>query len=257
MGFAGIIAMCGFIVAMIYMEGSHIGAILLPAPMLLVIGCTVAAGAAGGTVKDFLGNFGALPKIMIGKYAKPTKTVERIAELSTIARKNSGLLGLESEIGANGKDVFMDEALTALVKGIDGDALRDTLDDKSETVRSSEMGISNFFATLGGYAPTMGIVGTVVSLVHVLENLSEPEHLGHMIAAAFVATFWGLATANVIWHPLSARARRIAELNALNRDLVCEGIALISEGDSPMVIQSKLNSKIPARLLEKPTSGKK
>lgn len=255
MGFIGLLAMCGAIVAMIYMEGSHIGAILLPAPMILVIGCTVAAGAFGGTFKDFLGNFGSIPRVMIGKYTKPTATVERIAELAKKARSGR-ILDLEAEIGNNGKDTFLDEALTALVKGLDGDALRDTLDDKSNTVRTSEMGVSNFFATLGGYAPTMGIVGTVVSLVHVLENLSEPENLGHMIAAAFVATFWGLATANVMWHPLSARARRLAELNALNRELVCEGVAMISEGDNASVLQAKLTSYIPARLQEKSKSGK-
>lgn len=254
MGFIGLLAMCGAIVAMIYMEGSHIGAILLPAPMILVIGCTIAAGAFGGTFKDFLGNFGAIPRVMVGKYTKPTETVELLADLAKKA-KSGRILDLEQEIGKT-KDTFLDDALTALVKGLDGDSLRDTLDEKSSTVRTSEMGISNFFATLGGYAPTMGILGTVVSLVHVLENLSEPDELGHMIAAAFVATFWGLATANIIWHPLAARAKRVADLNALNRELVCEGVAMISEGDNSTVLHTKLTSFIPARLQDKSKAGK-
>src|SRR5690606_21038802 len=83
------------------------------------------------------------------------------------------------------------------------------------------------FTDMGGYAPTIGIIGTVVSLVHVLENLADPENMGHMIAAAFVATLWGLLSANMIWLPIGSRIKRVGEIEAGHMELVMEGLLAV------------------------------
>src|SRR5690606_24359717 len=111
--------------------------------------------------------------------------------------------------------------------------------------RMADRAASKFFTELGGYAPTIGIIGTVVSLVHVLENLAEPSELGHMIAAAFVATLWGLLSANLIWLPLGARLRRVSELECQHMELAVEGLLAIQSGANPRLVGQRLRSLMP------------
>jgi chemotaxis protein MotA len=98
---------------------------------------------------------------------------------------------------------------------------------------------------MGGYAPTIGIIGTVIGLIHVLENLSDPTVLGPLIASAFVATLWGVLTANVFWLPFAAKITRISDLQAAQMELLVEGITEIQAGTSPRAVRQKLNSLIP------------
>ena len=98
---------------------------------------------------------------------------------------------------------------------------------------------------MGGYAPTIGIIGTVIGLVHVLENLSKPDELGHLIAGAFVATLWGVMSANVMWLPLASRLKRVSELECQQMELVVEGILAIQSGTNPRVVQQRLDSLLP------------
>ena len=116
------------------------------------------------------------------------------------------------------KDPFLARALQNIADGTDAEDLRMQMEDEIDTKSRSDHASSKFFASLGGYAPTVGIVGTVVSLTHVLENLSKPDELGHMIAAAFVATLWGLLSANFIWLPFSSRLARLSELEHRTHD---------------------------------------
>jgi chemotaxis protein MotA len=95
---------------------------------------------------------------------------------------------------------------------------------------------------MGGYAPTIGIIGTVMGLVHVLENLSEPDKLGHLIAGAFVATLWGVMTANVVWLPIGSRITRIGDLEAARMEVVIEGVLAVQAGSNPRVVAQRLES---------------
>jgi chemotaxis protein MotA len=105
---------------------------------------------------------------------------------------------------------------------------------------------AKFFNDMGGYAPTIGIIGTVMGLVHVLENLSQPEELGHLIAGAFIATLWGVLSANVVWLPIGSRLSRIGELEAQRMELVVEGVMAIQAGSNPRVVAQRLQSLLPA-----------
>jgi chemotaxis protein MotA len=98
---------------------------------------------------------------------------------------------------------------------------------------------------MGGYAPTIGIIGTVMGLVHVLENLDKPETLGHSIAAAFVATLWGVLSANLLWLPLAARLGRISGIEAEEMELVIDGVLAIQAGSNPRLVAQKLRSLLP------------
>ena len=100
-------------------------------------------------------------------------------------------------------------------------------------------------ADMGGFAPTLGIIGTVLGLIHVLENLSEPAKLGHLIAGAFVATLWGVLSANLFWLPMGAKITRVSDLQSAQMELLVEGITEIQAGTSPRAVRQKLTSLVP------------
>ena len=245
----GIVLAFGALFAMITLEGSHVTAILLPAPMILVFGATIAVGIAGSTIRDVLTAFKALPRAFRGKTTAPQEIIDQVVSLAEVAR-TKGLLALEQEAD-NVDDPFLRGALQNIADGTDGDDLRMQLEDEIATRIRSERTASRFFMSLGGYAPTIGIVGTVVSLTHVLENLSSPDTLGPMIATAFVATLWGLLSANFLWLPIGSRLKRLSDLEADRLTLMMEGAIAVQAGSQPRLLGERLRAMVPAESLPK------
>lgn len=154
------------------------------------------------------------------------------------------MLGLE-ESASRLDDPFLKDALQLAIDGTDPEDLQDVLFGTIESKRAYDKIGAKFYADMGAYAPTIGIVGTVLGLVHVLENLSDPESLGHLIAAAFLATLWGVMSANVIFLPVSARLKRLTELEVASMEVVVEGVAAIQAGSNPRAVARKLHSLLP------------
>ncbi|MFT2816616.1 motility protein A [Leifsonia sp. A12D58] len=243
----GIVVAFGALFAMLTLEGSHLSSILLPAPMVLVFFATIAVGIAGGTMKDFFISVKALPRAFRGKTTPPQLVIDQVVGLAETAR-SKGLLALEEEAN-NVEDPFLKGALQNIADGTDGDELRMLLEDEIATKSKSDRIAARFFMSLGGYAPTVGIVGTVVSLTHVLENLESPDTLGPMIAAAFVATLWGLLSANFLWLPIGTRLKRLADLEVERMTLLMEGALALQSGSQPRVLGERLRAMVPAEAL--------
>jgi chemotaxis protein MotA len=231
------------IVAMIFLEGGNLGAIFLPAPLILVFFGSIGAAMAGGLLSDAKAAAIALKRALLSKPASPDGTVEAVVGLAERARRE-GLLALETAV-RDVEDDFLRQGLQAAIDGADPDELAEILSGKIETKRKADHQSAKFYEAMGGYAPTLGIIGTVLGLVHVLENLSQPEKLGHLIAGAFVATLWGVGTANVMWLPIAARLKRLAEVECQQMELVVEGVLAIQSGMSPRVVQQRLASMLP------------
>jgi chemotaxis protein MotA len=240
----GILLAFGSVFAMVSLEGAHLSSLLLPAPMILVFGATIAVGIAGGTLKDFFVAVKALPGAFRGKVQPPEQVIEQVVGLAEKARA-SGLLAMEQEADAV-DDPFLKRALQNIADGTDGDELRVLLEDEIATRSKSDRVAAKVFSSMGGYAPTIGIIGTVVSLTHVLENLAEPAQLGPMIASAFVATLWGLLSANFLWLPIGARLRRLADLEVERMTLLMEGVLAVQAGSQPRLLGERLRAMIPA-----------
>ena len=119
------------------------------------------------------------------------------------------------------------------------------VDERPHEERSADRHAAKFYNDMGGYAPTIGIIGTVMGLVHVLENLSNPDELGHLIAGAFVATLWGVMTANVVWLPIGSRLTRLGEIESARMEIVIEGILAVQAGANPRVVAQRLESLLP------------
>lgn len=239
----GMLLAFGALFGMITLEGSHITSILLPPPMILVFGATIAVAMAGSTLKDVLHAFKSVPKAFTAKPDKPAQSIDTVVALAEKARRE-GLLSLEAD-ALQSKDPFLKEALQNIADGIDGEDLRISMEDAIDTRIKTDHTASKFFQTMGGYAPTIGIIGTVVSLTHVLENLSDPASLGPMIASAFVATLWGLLSANFLWLPLAGRLSRLSDLDVDRMTLVMEGVLAVQAGSQPTLLRERLTAMVP------------
>jgi chemotaxis protein MotA len=170
--------------------------------------------------------------------------VPTVVDLADKARRE-GLLALEDAI-RNVDDEFLVKGVSLAIDGNDPDEVRNILECEVVAKRRADKQAAKFFADAGAYAPTIGIIGTVMGLVHVLENLSTPEELGPLIAGAFTATLWGVMSANVMWLPISSRLKRLSELDASRMELVIEGVAAIQSGANPRVVRHRLVSLLPA-----------
>jgi chemotaxis protein MotA len=250
----GILLAFGALYAMITLEHASVEALLLPAPMILVFGATLAIGIAGGTLKDFLVAVKAVPPAMKGRTVPPQDTIDSVVVLAEKAR-SEGLLALEEEANTV-KDPFLRGALQNIADGTDGEELREILEDEIDSASQTHRTAAKFFASLGGYAPTVGIIGTVVSLTHVLENLSSPDKLGPMIAAAFVATLWGLLSANFLWLPIGTRIKRLGEMETARMTLLMEGVLAVQAGSQPRLLGERLKAMVPQHAQGKGKAGK-
>lgn len=246
----GIGAAFGAVIMSIFMEGSSPMSVILPAPMMLVLGGTIGAGLATTTLKDFISAFTNLGNYLLYKAKDMNGTVDTIVSLADKARRE-GLLALE-DASKDIDDDFLKDGLQSAIDGTDPDDLRAMMDARIEAKKKKDKVIAKVFTDMGGFAPTIGIIGTVVSLVHVLENLNDPSSIGHMIAAAFVATLWGLLSANLMWLPIAARIKRISELEAAQMELAMEGLLAIQAGANPRTVGARLRSLVP----DKPKQAK-
>ena len=237
-----ILAFVAIFVAMILEGGSPASIFLIPALLLVFVG-TIGAAMAGGLLKDTIGLVGSLKLAFLGKATPSDQLVDSIVKLAEKARRE-GLLALEDAM-KDVEDPFLKKGLQLAIDGTDSEELRDILEAEVDAKRKADKGAAKIFADMGGYAPTIGIIGTVLGLIHVLENLSQPDKLGHLIAGAFVATLWGVLSANVLWLPLGNKLKRLSELECAQMELVIAGIINIQAGANPRLVAQKLRSLLP------------
>ena len=236
----------GFIVIIVanVMEGGNPTSLLLAAPLLLVFGTTILVSMAGGSLQDAKNIPGNLKRAFMAKIPPAGDLVPAVVTLAEKARRE-GLLALEDAV-KDVEDPFLVKGVTMAIDGTDPEELREILECELMAKTSEDKQAAKFFADAGGYSPTIGIIGTVMGLVHVLENLSTPDKLGPLIASSFVATLWGVMSANVLWLPISNRLKRVGQLECARMELVIEGVAAIQAGLNPRLVADKLRSLLPS-----------
>jgi chemotaxis protein MotA len=225
------------------LEGSNVMAVLNPSAILIVFGGTFGAVMAG-TSFAAVKNIPALYKKILS--AEPPDLNARVSELVGYAEKarRDGLLALDEQL-SEVDDTYTRKGLQLVVDGTDPELVADVLDAENAAMRKRHQAAVQPFDKAGGYAPTMGIIGTVFGLVHVLSNLDAPETLGPSISAAFIATLLGVASANVVYLPISARLKQMSQEELHFREMTLEGILAIQAGDNPRVVAEKLMAYVP------------
>src|SRR5664279_6041222 len=238
----GVLLAFGAIIGSMIMEGGNPAAIIQPPALLLIFVGTTCASMASTTIPSMLGSFKWLIFAMTAKPRDMNAVIEPLVKMAEKARRE-GLLALESEMESI-TDPFMKKGLQMAVDGTDPDDLWEILTAEVKSKKAAATNGASFFNDAGGYAPTIGIIGTVLGLVHVLENLSDPGKLGHLIAAAFIATLWGILSANVMFLPFGRRIKLVGMAEASRMELIIDGVLAIQAGANPRVVATKLRAKI-------------
>lgn len=220
------------------LKGSGLAALWNPAAFVIVLIGTLAAVLLQVRLKTFLHALSISRWIFKPPIADGEKLVEAVVGWSQIARKE-GLLGLET-IAEEQPDPFMRKGLQLLADGAEPEMIRHIMDVEIETREQFDNQGAKVFESLGVYAPTLGIIGAVLGLMAVMQKLAEPEHLGSGIATAFVATVYGIASANMLFLPVSNKLKGIIQTTATQRELVIDGLVGIARGDNPRSIETKL-----------------
>ncbi|GAA2695932.1 MULTISPECIES: motility protein A [Actinosynnema] len=221
--------------------GNPLSMFLLP-PILLVVFGTIGAVMASGVMRDSMSLPALLKRAFLAPKMDGSVVVESIVSLADRARRE-GLLALEEE-AKKVEDPFLRRGLVLAIDGMDSKEIREILEGEIETKqRYDKVGVK-MFTDMGALAPTIGIIGTVLGLIHVLENLSDPAKLGHLIAGAFVATLWGVMTANAMWLPIGSRLKRLSDLECEQMQVVVEGVLAIQAGSNPRLVGQKLRAMV-------------
>ncbi|MBC3949071.1 flagellar motor protein [Pseudomonas folii] len=239
-----VLSLIGIILAFIaivggnYLEGGHLSALLNGPAALIVIGGTLAASMLQAPMSAFKRAIQIGVWILFPPRIDLAGGIDRVINWSMTARKE-GLLGLESVADAE-PDSYARKGLQLLVDGAEPQAIRSILEVDFMTQEHRDIQAAKVFESMGGYAPTIGIIGAVMGLIHVMGNLADPSQLGSGIAVAFVATIYGVASANLILLPVANKLKSIALRQSRYREMLLEGLLSIAEGENPRSIELKL-----------------
>lgn len=233
-----------FSVAMILggqvLEGGHPGSLVQLTAFMIVIGGAFGACLVSSPMDEVIGAFKMLGRAFGDKKSDIPQMMAQIIELATVARRD-GVLALESKL-AEVKDPFLKRSLGFLVDGVEASVARTALETEIEVEAEEHVAIAKFWENMGAFAPTVGVLGAVLGLIHVMENLNDPSKLGPGIATAFVATVYGVGFANLVFLPLGNKLKRKITLSKERKVMIAEGVLSIQEGLNPRILEEKLRS---------------
>jgi chemotaxis protein MotA len=236
----GIAAAIGFILLGQALEGGHVSSLIQATAALIVFGGTLGACAVNFPLKDFMRGLKMMKLAFLNPKNDIEELVKQIVELAGVARRD-GVLALEQRL-PNIQDEFLRRAVGFIVDGVDSAVTRDALETEIHHHFENDTMGAKVWEAAGGYAPTVGILGAVLGLIHVMENLNDPSKLGGGIATAFVATVYGVGGANIIFLPMANKIKRKLSLQKDRRTLIAEGVLSIQAGLNPRVLEEKIRA---------------
>jgi len=236
----GLILGVGAVITSFMMEGGRLAALVQWPAMLLVILGTFGAATVTTSFSQLLN----LPKlfriILFERKLDSQQLIELIYGLSQKSRKN-GLLSLEKELSSI-KDSFLRKAIQLAIDGFETTKIREILEIEMAYMHERHKVGSTFFQKLGGFSPTLGIIGTVLGLIHALGSMENSGNMAGAIASAFIATLWGVSLANLVYLPISDKLKAKHQDEAVYLEIISEGVVSLAMGDNPRVIRMKLLS---------------
>jgi chemotaxis protein MotA len=229
--------------AAMLIDGNSIGVLMGPSSIVLVFFSTVGAAAMAYGIDELK----RLPKVMMaalkGQPPDLDEAVTTLASLADVARKE-GMLALESRLDEV-SDPGVRQALQLVVDGLDAEQVREMVEIDLEAVQERhKFGIS-MFQSLGSYAPTFGMVGTVIGLINMLQNLTDPAQLGIGMALALLTTLYGVMLANIVFLPIATRLERLNDAEVSVREAALDGVIALQNGVSPRLLVERLEIFLP------------
>lgn len=222
------------------LEGGHISALLQPTAAVIVFGGTLGATFVSFPLEDLRRAFYSAAKAFFHHEEDPEEMIGKLVGFANIARKN-GLITLEQD-SQMVEDRFLGHGLEMVVDGMDPEEVMEVLQIEITNFEDLHKISAEVFEAAGGFAPTIGIIGAILGLIHVMSNLSDTSRLGAGIAVAFVATIYGLVIANIVCIPIGTKLKKRLKKQILQREIVIEGLLAIQRGDNPRLIEKRLRS---------------
>ena len=220
------------------LKGAGLQSLLSTAAFLIVIVGTVASTLVQTPMNVMRRALVLLPWVIMPPRHAPERLIVKIVEWSNVSRKQ-GLLGLEPIMDRE-PDAFLRKGLQLVVDGSDPDSIRSTLEVEMHVREAADIRAAKVFEGMGIYAPTLGIIGAVLGLMSVLQNLADPSRLGKGIAAAFVATVYGIGLANLLFLPVANKLKIAVHNQAQIHEMLIEGLIAIAQGENPRTIEGRL-----------------
>jgi chemotaxis protein MotA len=226
-----------------YLEGGHLSSIMQFTAFLIVMGGTLGAVMLNYPMPIFMKALSSIGMVFGNVHVDMKGIIAKIVELSNISRKQ-GLLALEGQIKTI-QDPLMAKGVQLVVDGTEPPKIREILEVEVGIFEEEYLLAGKVYESLGGYAPTVGIIGAVLGLIHVMENLADPSKLGSGIAVAFVATVYGVGAANLFFLPMGGKIKMKAKELVMGKLMVIEGLISVAQGENPRMIEEKLSGFLP------------
>ena len=238
--FGLLVALVGIIGGQI-LEGGHVNSLMQATAALIVFGGTAGAVMVSTTRKDLKMGLNLLRLGFSDKQDEdPEQIIKQIVGAAQLARKES-LLSLERQLPSY-TNPFMQNVFRFMIDGVEANSLRDIFETQIANEEENMLAGAKIWTDAGGYSPTIGIIGAVLGLIHVMENLSDTSKLGSGIAVAFVATIYGVGAANLLFLPLGSKIKRKVRIQLETKTMIIEGAIGIMSGLNPYIIEQKLRS---------------
>ncbi|WP_057830899.1 flagellar motor protein [Colwellia sp. TT2012] len=222
------------------LDGGHLSALFELPAFIIVFGGTLGAVMLQSSMMQFTHAISLLKWVFSPPKYDMDRGINEIVDWATKARE-SGYLALE-DTALEIEDSYTQKGLNLLVDGVDLENFRVALELDLDIYREHNLRSANVFEAMGGYSPTIGILGAVLGLIHAMSNLAEPELLGQGIATAFIATIYGVGFANLLYLPIANKIRAIIHQQTMYREMICEGLVSIANGENPHAIENKLSA---------------
>lgn len=242
----GLLLAWGALLVALFMEGGKVNDLLNPSALVIVVGGTLGATIVAFSLKQIIG----LPAILRKAFfCKDTDLSNIISIMVTFARKarKDGILAIEAE-SKYVDNKFLQMGIQLVVDGVPSEMVREILETEIVSLQERHKVGESIFATMGGFAPTLGIIGTVMGLIHMLSSLDEPGKMGSAIAAAFIATLYGVALANLVFLPIGSKLKARTTEEIIAYDMMIEGILSIQAGDNPRMVEAKMLAYLPPKM---------
>lgn len=236
---AGILVGIGAILSGVILDGGDIHSLVNIPALVIVFGGTFGATLLQFPPAVFTRSLKMLPRILFPQELNLAEQIDKVVFWSQLARKE-GFLALDNEL-AEEPDPFIKKSLQLLVDGSSAETIREILDLDVYAKENMGLQAAGLYEAMGGYAPTIGILGAVMGLIHVMQNLTNPGLLGQGIATAFVATIYGVGSANLIFLPVANKLKHHVQALTQAREMLIDGVIAIAEGENPIKIKLRLD----------------
>ncbi len=240
----GLVTAIGLVITAIQLGGS-ISSFIDPVSMLIVVGGTIGATLVNYPLSEVIRAISVGMKTLFSKIEDPAEMISQLVELSQIVRKD-GILAMENEVD-NFNDQFLKKAVQMAIDGQEPNVIDDILYSEVEKITDRHALGAEIFTTMGGFAPAFGMIGTLVGLVLMLQNMDDPSTIGPSMSVALITTFYGALLANIFFLPMAGKLKTLSKKEVLLHEIVISGIQSLAAGENPRVMEQRLLGFLPPK----------